>query len=142
MSELDKAVEQLHNEGYSSEDIKTALDKIKEETRKQPVMTGKFLSADELQGYFDNEDDTGEFTLNLSAAREDRADEILNNKYTKGELQMNELNQYKIKYNLPGVRGIFYKPIEAANKTEARKIFKNEVPKAIYIVIDEIKEEN
>lgn len=39
MSELDKAFEQLHNEGYSSEDIKVALDKIKEETRKQPVMT-------------------------------------------------------------------------------------------------------
>lgn len=78
MSELDKAVEQLHNEGYSSEDIKAALDKIKEETRKQPVITGNLLSADELQGLFDNEDDTGEFTLDLSEAREDRADEILN----------------------------------------------------------------
>lgn len=38
----------------------------------------KYLSAEELLGFFDNEEDEGNFVLDLNAAREERAEEILN----------------------------------------------------------------
>ena len=37
MSELDKALEKLHNEGYSSENIKAVLNKLKPDTLDQRV---------------------------------------------------------------------------------------------------------
>lgn len=37
----------------------------------------EYLSADELLGFFDTEEDKGNFELDLNQAREDRAEEIL-----------------------------------------------------------------
>lgn len=38
----------------------------------------KYLTADELLGFFDTEEDNGDFVLDLDQAREERAIEILN----------------------------------------------------------------
>jgi len=38
----------------------------------------KHFSADELFGFFDSEEDKGNFVLDLNQAREERAEEILN----------------------------------------------------------------
>ncbi|CAK6481448.1 AbrB/MazE/SpoVT family DNA-binding domain-containing protein [Shigella flexneri] len=38
----------------------------------------KYLSADELLGFFDTDEDEGDFVLDLNQAREDRSIEILN----------------------------------------------------------------
>ena len=40
MSELEKAIEQLKSEGYSSQDIQNAISKMKKEALKQPKITG------------------------------------------------------------------------------------------------------
>ncbi|WP_142383490.1 DUF1129 domain-containing protein [Bacillus sp. T33-2] len=51
MSHLEKAVEQLKKEGFSSEEIKNALEEIKNETLKEPTIS---VSLDE---YFDSLDE-------------------------------------------------------------------------------------
>lgn len=40
MRELEKTVEQLKSEGYTSDDIQKALSKMKEDTLKEPEITG------------------------------------------------------------------------------------------------------
>ncbi|MHB1630571.1 MAG: AbrB/MazE/SpoVT family DNA-binding domain-containing protein [Bacilli bacterium] len=42
----------------------------------------RLLSADELYGYFDTPDDDGSFVLDLSAAREERAEELFKEHWT------------------------------------------------------------
>jgi hypothetical protein len=45
MSEVDKAIERLKSEGYSSEDIMKAISKMKEDALKQPLIK---VSLDEF----------------------------------------------------------------------------------------------
>lgn len=51
MSELDKTIERLRNEGHSSEEIQGALAKIREDALKQPRFTGS------LDDYLDSLDE-------------------------------------------------------------------------------------
>lgn len=45
---MEKAIEQLKSEGYTSDEIKSALLKMKEETMKEPVISGS------LDNYLDS----------------------------------------------------------------------------------------
>lgn len=63
----DEKVNELRHQGHVIGQIKKAL-----------YQKEKYLSSEELLGFFDTEEDNGDFVLDLQQAREERAEEILN----------------------------------------------------------------